>query len=75
MSSQTWIVIVNYRTADLVLDCLSSLVAQVDDLAGGRVVVIDNASGDGSGAKLQSAVVQNDWSKWAEVLPLERNGG
>ena len=72
---RTWIIIVNYRTPHLAIDCLRSLVPQIGDLGGGRVVVIDNASGDGSSAKLQSAVVQNGWAKWAEILPLERNGG
>ena len=36
---QTWIIIVNYRTAELVSDCLYSLESEVNDLGGGRVVV------------------------------------
>lgn len=75
MSARLWIVIVNYRTPELALDCLRSLVPQVDALNNGRVVVIDNASGDDSVAKLQSAITQNGWSNWAEVMPLDRNGG
>ena len=75
MNNRTWIVIVNYRTADLAVDCLRSLAAQASDLAGGRVVVIDNASGDDSVVKLQSAIEQHGWSTWAEVMPLDRNGG
>ena len=71
----TWIIIVNYRTAELVIDCLHSLSSQVADLAGGRIVVVDNASGDGSVEKLSDTIAREDWSSWAEVMPLARNGG
>ena len=73
--SRSWIVIVNYRTAALVIDCLHSLATQVADLAGGRLVVVDNASGDGSVEKLSAAIAREGWSSWAEVMPLDRNGG
>lgn len=75
MDSRTWIVVVNYRTADLAIDCMRSLASQVDDLRGGRVVVADNASGDGSVEKLTDAIEREGWSTWAEVVPLDRNGG
>lgn len=71
----TWIVIVNYRTADMVIDCLHSLSTQVEYLAGGRTVVVDNASGDGSAEKLDTAIEREGWSSWAMVVPLDRNGG
>lgn len=70
-----WIVIVNYRTADLVIDCLRSLMPQTADLGGGRVVIADNASGDGSVEKLHAAIATAGWSGWTEVLPLPSNGG
>lgn len=75
MSASAWIVMVNYRTADLVVDCLRSLAPQVDYLDGGRVLIADNASGDGSAEKIVAAITANDWDAWAEVLPLPRNGG
>lgn len=68
------IVIVNYRTAGLVVDCLRSLAAehgQPFDLA---VTVVDNASPDDSVAVLREAVDSHGWS-WASILPLDRNGG
>ena len=70
-----WIVIVNYRTAELTIDCLRALSTQVADLAGGRVVVVDNDSGDGSTEKLFSAIDREGWSGWAGVMSLDRNGG
>jgi len=72
---KVWIIIVNYRTADLTIDCLRSLSTQVADLGGGRVVVIDNDSGDGSAEKLTAAIKREGWSSWADVMPLGRNGG
>ena len=75
MSDCVHIVIVNYRTADLAIDCLRSLAAQTADLGGGRVLVIDNASGDDSVPKLTAAIERENWSNWAQVMPLDRNGG
>jgi GT2 family glycosyltransferase len=41
-------IVVSYRTRDLVLPLLGDLVAQLEPFAGSRVVVLDNASGDGT---------------------------
>ncbi len=68
------IVIVNYRTADLTVDCLRSLEAEVGP-ACAKVVVTDNLSGDDSVSKLQSAIESHRWQSWASLLPLPRNGG
>src|SRR4051812_23729177 len=70
------VVIVNYRTASLAIDCLRSLapeLAEIDDRV--RVVVTDNASGDDSVPRLQKAIDENNWSAWTSVLPLPTNGG
>jgi GT2 family glycosyltransferase len=67
------IVIVNFRTPDLLIDCLRSLAGEVDDDA--RVVIADNASGDGSVQKIDAAIQQNGWSGWASVMPLDENAG
>jgi N-acetylglucosaminyl-diphospho-decaprenol L-rhamnosyltransferase len=70
------IVIVNYRTADLVVDCLRSLAPEIANLAGGaRVVVTDNCSGDDSLQRVGGAIETNGWSAWASLVPLLRNGG
>ena len=70
-----FVVIVNYRTADLVVACLASLVAELPALDSGRVIVVDNASGDASVEVLQAALDHNHWNAWVEVLALPRNGG
>lgn len=68
-------VVVNYRTADLTIDCLGSLAAEADRMPGLRVVVTDNGSGDGSVTRIAHAIEQRGWDRWASVLPLETNGG
>ena len=69
------VVIVNYRTAGLTIDCLHSLVSEVRSLPLTRVVITDNASGDGSVEKIQTAIETEGWGDWASFQPLERNGG
>ena len=71
--SSAAVVIVNYRTPGLVVDCLHSLEAEAITL-GLRVVVADNASDDDSASILRETIRKEEWL-WAEVLPLERNGG
>jgi len=71
----TLIVIVNYRTADLTVDCLRSLDAQVNALTDVRAVVTDNDSGDDSPQQIRQAIDENHWDAWATLVPLERNGG
>ena len=73
--NSVFIVIVNYRTGPLVIECLASLVGERAALRGGRVVVVDNASGDDSVATIATAIESNGWGDWAEVLALPLNGG
>jgi GT2 family glycosyltransferase len=72
--SSTAIVIVNYRTPGLVVDCLRSLAGDRLTERGLRVVVVDNASGDDSVATLLNAIRKDGWD-WVSLLPLDRNGG
>lgn len=69
------VVVLNYRTADLTIDCLHSLSDEIKAIPGSYVVVTDNASGDGSVEKIASAIDKNQWRQWVELMPLERNGG
>lgn len=69
------VVVVNYSTPELTVDCLRSLAGEVADGVGLRAVVVDNASPDGSAAHIAEAVRANGWGDWVELLPLDRNGG
>jgi N-acetylglucosaminyl-diphospho-decaprenol L-rhamnosyltransferase len=68
-------VVLNYRTADLAIACLRSIATQAPLLPNMRVVVTDNASGDGSIDRLASAIRDEGMSGWAELMPLPTNGG
>jgi GT2 family glycosyltransferase len=73
-ASRVGVVIVNYKSADLVIDCLGSLAAEAREL-GLRVIVVDNASPDGSADRIEGAIAARGWADWAELLPAGRNGG
>lgn len=69
------VVIVNYRTPKLTVDCLRSLEAEVQRLENVQVVVSDNDSGDDSVAVISAAIKQEGWESWAKMMPLDKNGG
>ena len=66
------VVIVNYRTAELALECLRALAGEAAGLPGLRAVVVDNASGDDSVDRLAVAVSEYHW---AALLSLTENRG
>jgi len=68
------IIIVNYRTPDLVVDALASLSDQIES-DGWRVIVVDNCSGDDSIPLLQNAIIYNGWQDWVKVIESPSNGG
>ncbi len=69
------IVVLNYRTPDLTIQCLASLEPEVRSVPQTRVVVVDNNSGDGSVAQIRQVVHARGWTAWTRVLPLPHNGG
>jgi N-acetylglucosaminyl-diphospho-decaprenol L-rhamnosyltransferase len=68
------IIIVNYRTADLTIECLRSL-AKERQAESIQVIVVDNDSQDGSVEKIATAVISEDWSDWVLLVASEHNGG
>jgi GT2 family glycosyltransferase len=68
------IIILNYRTPKLVIDCLASLKTEVQ-VSRDSVIVVDNASGDDSVELITAAIAKNHWEHWAKVLPSDTNGG
>jgi N-acetylglucosaminyl-diphospho-decaprenol L-rhamnosyltransferase len=69
------VVILNYRTPQLTIDCLNSLAAEGGLPEGARVVVTDGASGDDSVSRIQAAIDEHGWQAWATLQPLDHNGG
>ena len=68
------IAIVSYRSAELTIRCLQSLVTEREqpefDL---RVFVVDNSSGDYP--TIQSAIVEKSWGSWVALILAPKNGG
>jgi N-acetylglucosaminyl-diphospho-decaprenol L-rhamnosyltransferase len=67
--------IVTFRAAQLTIDCLRSIAPEICTVPGCRVIVIDNASGDGSDARIEAAIQQNSWGDWARLVRAPGNGG
>ena len=74
------IVIVNYRTPGLTVDCLASLEPQVaaarrDGLAEVRVDLVEGGSGDGSAEALREAIGRHGWAGWVNLIVSQENRG
>ena len=67
------VIILNYRTAKLSADCLDSIASDV--LPGMQVIVVDNASGDGSADAIARHIETRGYQAWARVLRSPVNGG
>ena len=67
------IIVLNYRTPQLVIDCLRSFEPEI---VAGRdcVVVVDNCSGDDSAEIIQNTISAENWS-WAQLIVSPANNG
>ena len=75
-SASLVVIILNFRTPDITIDCLRTLAPEALQNPGMRVILVDNASGDNSVEKIESAIKQNGWdSGWLEFRPLQINLG
>ena len=72
---QVLVVIVNYKTAKLVVACLESLAKERMTHAQLCVTVVDNPGGDDSVKELRAAVDAAKWQDWVQILPMPTNGG
>lgn len=75
-----YIITVNYRTSNLVKQCLLSLNAQKIDAQRAqfpdiKVVVVDNHSEDDSVPDLRAFIQSRGWEAWVDLLPMPKNGG
>lgn len=70
------VVIVNFRTPKLTIDCLRTLCPEVPTIPGGmRAVVVENGSGDDSAARLGAAIDEHGWRSWATLAVSDVNRG
>ncbi len=75
MPSALRVVIVSYKSAGLVIDCLRSLAPEVAGLPDCKVVIVENASGDDSLARIGGAIAAEGFGQWAELVASPKNGG
>jgi N-acetylglucosaminyl-diphospho-decaprenol L-rhamnosyltransferase len=69
------VVVVNYRTPDLAIACVRSLAAERASIPGLEVMLVDNASGDGSPDRMRDGLSDLIDSGFMTLLPLPLNGG
>jgi N-acetylglucosaminyl-diphospho-decaprenol L-rhamnosyltransferase len=67
------VIILNYRTPELTVACIDSLRAEIRP--GIQVIIVDNASGDGSADHIEAHLVASGYEGWARVLRSPVNGG
>ncbi|MDG1142475.1 MAG: glycosyltransferase family 2 protein [Hellea sp.] len=71
---QLSIVIINYKTPQLVIDCLESVLSELENLDA-KVIVVDNASNDKSCELIQGWITEQAVSEQVEVLSSTGNTG
>ena len=69
------VVIVNYRTPEMVLSCLEALGNERARLPSLEAIVVDNASGDDSVSILSARIAQAPFAEWVGFQSLPLNGG
>ena len=69
------VVILNYRRADLTIQCLRSLEPEIAGNADCSAVVVDNGSDDESAEQIESALQSRNWNSWCQFVRSETNGG
>ncbi len=68
------VIIVNYRTAVLTLDCIDTLVEQINHSCD-HIVVVDNKSGEDDLTMLDAAIKQKGLAGLITLIPSSTNGG
>ena len=69
------VIIVNYKTPGLSIECLRSLEPEINDLPGIQIIIVDNGSGDESCKLIQDSIEHNTWNDWATLVKSDVNLG
>ncbi len=69
------IIIVNFRTPKLTIDCLRSVAPEVAAQLGVRVFVVENGSGDDSVKKIADSIEGAGWQSWCTLESSDKNRG
>ncbi|MFV1985286.1 MAG: glycosyltransferase family 2 protein [Thiohalomonadales bacterium] len=68
------VVIINYRTASMVVKCLESLLPELDNKIS-RIALVDNASGDNSSEIIEEWLSSNDTNSLVRFIQSPSNSG
>ena len=68
------VVIVNYRTPSMLIDCLETLTPELEEVSS-RVVIVDNFSNDDSPNILQRWITENGMTNLVELICSDENSG
>jgi N-acetylglucosaminyl-diphospho-decaprenol L-rhamnosyltransferase len=68
-------IVVNFRTLELTLGCLESLVPEISTVPGSRIVLVDSASQDGSMEELRRQAKTRSWEPCITFVQLGANSG
>jgi hypothetical protein len=75
MTCALGIVVINYKSAELIRDCLSSFAGDLEPLDA-RVVVVDNFSNDGSAEEIERWLAGGDpWKRRVHFIRSRTNSG
>lgn len=69
------VIILNYRTPQMTVECIETVVPELKAFGSAKAVVVDNASGDGSVEHIQNAIQEHEWESYVHVVPSPVNGG
>lgn len=69
------VVIVNYRVANLTIDCLHSIAVEIGSVPGAHVAVCENGTGDDLAARIEKAIDDNGWGTWCTLTAISPNLG
>jgi GT2 family glycosyltransferase len=69
------VVVLNYQTADYTITCLETLVREKTTIGDLQVIVVDNASTDGSAAAIADYIERANLSTWMKLMIAPENLG
>jgi GT2 family glycosyltransferase len=74
MAKRLCIIIVNYKTPELTVDCIDSLCSQLDPEKD-AVIIVDNCSGDDSVGIMEREMKNKGLSSFVSIIPAMHNNG
>lgn len=75
MTKKLAVIVLNYRRAQLTIDCLQSLADQMAQHPDWCAVLVDNGSDDGSADLLERTISERGWSSWLTLIKSPVNTG